>query len=83
MGKGSVAPLAASSSSNVLSEVVGSAEGIRGIPHDVVGASGHRFDPARLLSCLNFARHLKPSALMTEALADASNVLDGQRSDSV
>lgn len=83
MGTDSVAPVAVSSGSNELSEAVGSAEGVRGIAHEVAGASGHRFDPARLLSCLNFARHLKPSALMTEALADASNVLDGQRSDSV
>ena len=48
--------------------------------HEVVGATGHRFIADSLVRALMFSQHLRPSASMAAALADADHYLHGDSS---
>ena len=56
---------------------------LRNVTRPVFGATEFRYERGRLLDCLKFASHLKPSATMSDALADACQVLHGSSTNIV
>ena len=55
--------------------VVVARDSLRALSHEVSGAVAHRYDARSMIKVLKFATHLKPSANVSDALADAVGIL--------